>query len=260
MNKLMCTKVYALVLMLFAAVSVYGQDNVIDEVVWVVGDEAILKSDVENERLNAQYEGRKFDGDPYCIIPEQLAIQKLFLHQAAIDSIEVSEQEIISDVERRTNWLIDQIGSKEKVEEYYNKTSTQIREMLRENIRDGKTVQKMQQQMEQAQRASEQETSQEEEAPSEETSPDASTNPTLANENTSSTASHSVGLPSEYLLNSTIRLFHQMGQIFRDNAAPPSNPMGIRVDSKRRKKLMQKRLAMGHKQDDHEQNYGQTLQ
>ena len=68
----MCTKVYALVLMLFAAVSVYGQDNVIDEVVWVVGDEAILKSDVENERLNAQYEGRKFDGDPYCIIPEQL--------------------------------------------------------------------------------------------------------------------------------------------------------------------------------------------
>ena len=73
----MCTKVYALVLMLFAAVSVYGQDNVIDEVVWVVGDEAILKSDVENERLNAQYEGRKFDGDPYCIIPEQLAIQKL---------------------------------------------------------------------------------------------------------------------------------------------------------------------------------------
>ena len=80
----MCTKVYALMLMLFAVVSVYGQDNVIDEVVWVVGDEAILKSDVENERLNAQYEGRKFDGDPYCIIPEQLAIQKLFLHQAAM--------------------------------------------------------------------------------------------------------------------------------------------------------------------------------
>ena len=141
----MCTKVYALLLMLFAAVSVYGQDNVIDEVVWVVGDEAILKSDVESERLNAQYEGRKFDGDPYCIIPEQLAVQ-LFLHQAAIDSIEVSEQEVIGQVERRTNWLIEQVGgSKEKLEEYYNKTSTQIREMLRENIRDGLTVQKMQQ-------------------------------------------------------------------------------------------------------------------
>lgn len=142
----MCTKVYALLLILLASVSVYGQDNVIDEVVWVVGDEAILKSDVESERLNAQYEGRKFDGDPYCIIPEQLAVQKLFLHQAAIDSIEVSEQEVIGLVERRTNWLIEQVGgSKEKLEEYYNKTSTQIREMLRENVRDGETVRKMQQ-------------------------------------------------------------------------------------------------------------------
>jgi peptidoglycan hydrolase CwlO-like protein len=122
-------------------------------------------------------------------------------------------------------------------------------------------AERLRQQIDQARTASEQETSQEEEAPSEETSPVASTNPTLANENTSSTASHSVGLPSEYLLNSTIRLFHQMGQIFRDNAAPPSNPMGIRIDSKRRKKLMQKRLAMGHKQDDHEQEqgYGQVI-
>ena len=106
----------------------------------------------------------------------------------------------------------------------------------------------------------EQESSQEEESSTEKPSADASTNPTLADENTSSTASHSARLPSEYLLNSTIRLFRQMGQIFRDNAAPPSNPMGIRIDSKRRKKLMQKRLVMGHKQDDHEQNYGQTLQ
>ena len=107
----------------------------------------------------------------------------------------------------------------------------------------------------------EQEPSQDEEPSAENTSTDAATNPTLADENTSSTASHDAQLPSEYLLNSTIRLFHQMGQIFRDNAAPPSNPMGIRIDSKRRKKLMQKRLAMGHKQDDHEQEqgYGQVI-
>ena len=121
-------------------------------------------------------------------------------------------------------------------------------------------AERLRQQMEQAQRASEQETSQEKEAPSEETSTDTSTNPTLANENTSSGTSYSAQLSSECLLNSTIRLFHQMGQIFRDNVSPPSNPMGIRIDSKRRKKLMQKRLALGHKQDDHEQNYGQTLQ
>ena len=106
----------------------------------------------------------------------------------------------------------------------------------------------------------EQKSSQDEEPSTEKTSTEASANPTLADENTSSAASHHARLSSEYLLNSTIRLFHQMGQIFRENAAPPSNPMGIRIDSKRRKKLMQKRLAMGHKQDDHEQNYGQTLQ
>ena len=90
----------------------------------------------------------------------------------------------------------------------------------------------------------------------EESSAQTSANPMLVTENTSSPTSHSVRLPSEYLLNSTIRLFHQMVQIFRENAAPPSNPMGIRIDSKRRKKLMQKRLAMGHKQDDHEQAQG----
>ena len=83
----------------------------------------------------------------------------------------------------------------------------------------------------------------------------ASANPTLASENTSSVDSHHMQLPSEYLLNSTVRLFHQMGQIFRDNVVPPSNPMGIRIDSKRRKKLMQKRLALGHKQDDHLLDY-----
>ena len=121
-------------------------------------------------------------------------------------------------------------------------------------------AERLRQQMEQAQATSEQETSQAEEPSSEETSTGASANPTLADENTSSAASHHARLSSEYLLNSTIRLFHQVGQIFRENAAPPSNPMGIRIDSKRRKKLMQKRLAMGHKQDDHEQNYGQTLQ
>ena len=105
----------------------------------------------------------------------------------------------------------------------------------------------------------EQESSQEEEPSPEETSTDASTNSTLADENASSMPSRPARLPTEYLLNSTVRLFHQVGQIFRDNAAPPSNPMGIRIDSKRRKKLMQKRLAMGHKQDDHEQEQGYNL-
>ncbi|MDM8251733.1 peptidylprolyl isomerase [Phocaeicola barnesiae] len=138
------TRICACLLFLLLGMSVNAQENVIDEVVWVVGDEAILKSDVETERLNAQYEGRRFDGDPYCVIPEELAVQKLFLHQAEIDSVTVSDQEVLQQVDQRLSWLEEQIGSKEKMEEYYNKTTTQIREMLRENIRDGLTVQEMQ--------------------------------------------------------------------------------------------------------------------
>ncbi len=125
----------------------FSQDNIIDQVVWVVGDEAILKSEVEEERLVALSERRDIDGDPYCVIPEQLAIQKLFLNQAEIDSIEVGDSEIISRVDAQINFYIQQIGSEEKVEEYFNKTMTQIREKLRQNIRDGLTAQRVQQEI-----------------------------------------------------------------------------------------------------------------
>ena len=93
-------------LALLSGSTVYGQDNVIDEVVWVVGDEAILKSEVEEAQMSAQYEGRRFDGDPYCVIPEEIAVQKLFLHQAALDSIEVAESEVIQRVDYMTNVYI----------------------------------------------------------------------------------------------------------------------------------------------------------
>lgn len=134
-------------LALMTGSAVYGQDNVIDEVVWVVGDEAILKSEVEEARMSALYEGRKFDGDPYCVIPEEIAVQKLFLHQAALDSIEVSESEVIQRVDQMTNMYIANIGSREKMEEYFNKTSSQIREALRDNAREGLKVQRMQQKL-----------------------------------------------------------------------------------------------------------------
>ena len=134
-------------LALLTGSAVYGQDNVIDEVVWVVGDEAILKSEVEEARMSAQYEGRKFDGDPYCVIPEEIAVQKLYLHQAALDSIEVAESEVIQRVDYMTNMYIANIGSREKMEEYFNKTSSQIRETLRDNAREGLKVQKMQQKL-----------------------------------------------------------------------------------------------------------------
>ena len=121
-----------------------AQDNIIDEVVWVVGDEAILKSEVEQTRLHIMMTGQQLEGEPYCVIPEQLAIQKLFLHQAAIDSIDVTEQEALNELESEINMRINQIGSREKLEEYFGKTLTQIREELRETVRDRLVVKEMQ--------------------------------------------------------------------------------------------------------------------
>ena len=121
-----------------------AQDNIIDEVVWVVGEEAILRSEVEEERLRAQYEGTPIPGDPYCVIPEQLAIQKLFLHQAELDSIEVSESSVSGQVDMRLNYYISQIGSKEKMEEYFNKTTSEIREEMMTMVRNQMIIQQMQ--------------------------------------------------------------------------------------------------------------------
>ena len=123
------TRVIGLVfLMVIPVLSVVAQDNVVDEVVWIVGDDAILKSEVEEQYRNLQYEGQKIDGDPYCVIPEQIAIQKLFLHQAKLDSISIPESQVIQQVEARMNYFIANIGSKEKLEEYFNKPLSQIRE------------------------------------------------------------------------------------------------------------------------------------
>lgn len=119
-------------------------ESVIDEVIWVVGDEAILRSEVEEERLRAQYEGQQIHGDPYCVIPEQIAVQKLFLHQAALDSVEANESSVSHQVDMRLNYYINQIGSKEKMEEYFRKPSSEIREEMMTTVRNQMIIQQMQ--------------------------------------------------------------------------------------------------------------------
>ena len=121
--------------------------GVIDEVIWVVGDEAILRSEVEDERLRAQYEGQQIKGDPYCVIPEQMAIQKLFLHQAELDSVEANESSVSHQVDMRMNYYINQIGSKEKMEEYFRKPSSEIREEMMTVVRNQMIIQQMQQKL-----------------------------------------------------------------------------------------------------------------
>lgn len=143
MRKLLSVRILLLLSVWMAGAAMYAQDNIIDEVVWVVGDEPILKSDIEQARLRAQYEGVKFDKDPYCVIPEQMAVQKLFLHQAAIDSIEVSDADVLKQVDKQLNFYIQQIGSKEKLEEYMNQTATQIREKWREEVKNSMIADEM---------------------------------------------------------------------------------------------------------------------
>lgn len=118
--------------------------TVIDEVIWVVGDEAILKSDVESMRMQAAMEGQKWNGDPDCVIPEQIAVQKLFKHQAQIDSIEVTDADVASEVEQYINYWLEMVdGSRERLEEYRHKPLSQIRNDLREDLKDRQMVQKM---------------------------------------------------------------------------------------------------------------------
>ena len=139
-------KRYSLIISLFICLAVHAQ-GVIDEVIWVVGDEAILRSEVEEERLRAQYEGQQIPGDPYCVIPEQIAVQKLFLHQAELDSIEANESSVSHQVDMRLNYYISQIGSKEKLEEYFRKPSSEIREEMMVSVRNQMIIQQMQQKL-----------------------------------------------------------------------------------------------------------------
>lgn len=130
---------------LFASQSVFSQNNVIDEIVWVVGDEAILKSEVEEYRKELLMQNQRIEGDPYCFIPEQLAIQKLFLDQAKLDSIEVNESNVTRELEYYVNNYISSVGSVERLEEYFGKRLSAIREDLRDQIREQQIIQSVQQ-------------------------------------------------------------------------------------------------------------------
>lgn len=118
--------------------------DLIDGVVWVVGDESILRSDVEQERIRALYENTRIPGEPYCIIPEQIAIQKLFIHQAKIDSITVNESQVDMQVNAQLAFYLREIGSKEKLEEYFSKSVSEIKDEMRQAFSDQSLIQQVQ--------------------------------------------------------------------------------------------------------------------
>ena len=118
--------------------------SVVDEVAWIVGDEAIFRSDIEDQYQQIKSEGLNLPGDPYCFIPEQLAVEKLYLHQAKIDTIEVPESSVRNMVDQRINFFINQLGSKEKVEEYFHKSLPVLRESLVEMMKNNSIISQVQ--------------------------------------------------------------------------------------------------------------------
>ena len=132
------------VAMFCVVMSMAQSNNVIDEVAWVVGDEPIYKSDIEAMYSQMQYDGTVFDGSPYCVIPEQLAVEKLYLHQAKLDTIEAPEAMVQQSVDKRLNFFIANLGSKERVEEHFRKPLPNLREQLIEVLRTQYIVQQVQ--------------------------------------------------------------------------------------------------------------------
>lgn len=129
----------------YAVAQTTENNNIAEEVAWVVGDEPIYKSEIEEQYAQMQYEHTPIEGNPYCVIPEQLAIQKLFLHQAEIDTLQAEESSVMPEVNARINYFLENFGSKEKVEEYFRKTIPELREQFTEMLLNQYTVQKVQQ-------------------------------------------------------------------------------------------------------------------
>ncbi|MBR5332955.1 MAG: peptidylprolyl isomerase [Muribaculaceae bacterium] len=121
-----------------------AQNNIAEEVAWVVGDQLIYKSEIEAMYQQMQYERIPIKGDPYCVIPEKIAIEKLFLHQADLDTIEVQNSMIQQQVDSRLNSYIANLGSKEKVEQYFRKTIPEMREEMTELWKNQSRIQQVQ--------------------------------------------------------------------------------------------------------------------
>ena len=113
-----------------------AQNNIIEEVAWIIGDEPIYKSEIEQAYQDAQQDRVPIEGDPYCVLPEQIAIERLFLHQADLDTVEVTESMVMQQADAQMNFLVTNLGTREKVEQYFRKPFHEIREYYATNLRN----------------------------------------------------------------------------------------------------------------------------
>jgi len=114
----------------------FGQSRVVDEVEAVVGDKRILYSDIEQNYLQLVAQGDKVDDNTKCIIFEQLLVQKLLLNQSEVDSIEVTDSQVENELDSRMQYFVNAIGSEEKLEDYFKKSTIEIKLDLRSEIKE----------------------------------------------------------------------------------------------------------------------------
>ena len=131
---------------LFASFGMKAQEDgvIIDKVIAIIGSNVILKSDLESQIVSLRAQGVLIDVNARCELLEELLFQKLLLHQAGIDSITVSDAEVESEIDRRMNYFIAQIGSEKKLEQYYKKSILEIKEEFRVIVKEQMTSQRMQ--------------------------------------------------------------------------------------------------------------------
>ncbi len=122
---------------------VYAQPQLVDGVVAVVGKNIVLKSDIDNQYAQLQRQGLTEGESDKCRIFEELLFEKLLLHQADLDSVVVSDEEIDQTSQRRIDMIAQQIGSRQKMEQYYQKTIVEIKEEMEPFIRDQMIAQRM---------------------------------------------------------------------------------------------------------------------
>ena len=140
-------KIFALIAFITACVTtIYAQNQVIDRIVAVVGKNIIMQSDIEEQYMQFRLQGgiKGSASSIRCEILEDQLFRKLMLNQAELDSITVTDEQVEAEMEYRMRYFLSQLGSQEKLEKYFNKTMTEIKDELRTSIKDQKLIEEVQ--------------------------------------------------------------------------------------------------------------------
>lgn len=132
------------VVMALSALGAGAQNNVVEEVAWVVGDQPIWKSEIEAQYNSMLQDRSSFQGSPYCLVPEMIAVEKLYLHQADMDTVVVNESAVTAEVDARINYYLNTFQTKEKMEEYFRKPMNEMRSEIADMVRNNYRVREVQ--------------------------------------------------------------------------------------------------------------------